>query len=504
MLALLTVVMGSCSSDNVELANYQYNGKVFQQTIGDVRDAVASYMYEDMDLATDIESQKMFLLQYFIMLDFMLFDQLEEDFTNTIAFQTNALNLDELSEMYVLYNKGYELVTEDIESQGADVVKASHILFSTMDITETNSDEMDAIYNKAIGVLDALKESSKPYEDFVSYVADFSDDTGSAASDGDVGYFVKGVMVPAFEDAAFSVTKEGLYPEIVESIFGYHIIYVTEAPEKKPIDELSELLADSMPSYIISGLYSQVYEDLYNDNVTNYYTVNIPTEENTNWVIQIDGIEYSFNNIPEAANLVKIYDTTFAWQDCKDILLTMQIPIPDPMVSNEFVTYMDQFDYVMFNVQRAIDAGIKKKSDFQKEVDDMYWMLMTQKAIPFFEADLADKVLIYNTPEYVSNTYEMLMYYQVPEMYDETNEEYFPLEDVYSLVSNYNYSMIYQQELTTWLYDATNRYQLTYNDNGFEKLSDELSAELDEYLNSEEYQYYMQNQSQFNLDDLMN
>ncbi len=53
-----------------------------------------------------------------------------------------------------------------------------------------------------------------------------SEDPGSAAEGGDLGYFGKGIMDPAFEEAAFSL-QEGELSEPVRSRFGYHLIKLT-------------------------------------------------------------------------------------------------------------------------------------------------------------------------------------------------------------------------------------------------------------------------------------
>ena len=67
-------------------------------------------------------------------------------------------------------------------------------------------------------------------EDFGKVAAEFSTDTGSKNSDGDLGWFGKGKMVAEFETAAF--TQEiGVIGPPVKSQFGYHIIQVLDRRE---------------------------------------------------------------------------------------------------------------------------------------------------------------------------------------------------------------------------------------------------------------------------------
>ncbi|NHO53575.1 peptidylprolyl isomerase [Acetobacter estunensis] len=65
--------------------------------------------------------------------------------------------------------------------------------------------------------------------DFGTLAAKLSTDKGSAQNNGgDLGWFKKGDMVPAFSDAAFAM-KPGTYSQTpVKSQFGYHVIQVLE------------------------------------------------------------------------------------------------------------------------------------------------------------------------------------------------------------------------------------------------------------------------------------
>lgn len=71
-----------------------------------------------------------------------------------------------------------------------------------------------------------------------------SQDPGSAANGGDLGLFGRGMMVPAFEEAAFSL-KQGEISAPVKSDFGWHVIRVTgvQPAKSRPFAEVRAELA---------------------------------------------------------------------------------------------------------------------------------------------------------------------------------------------------------------------------------------------------------------------
>ncbi|HNR19201.1 MAG TPA: SurA N-terminal domain-containing protein [Bacteroidia bacterium] len=97
----------------------------------------------------------------------------------------------------------------------ADSVKASHILFKTN--TPADSTVMKA---KADSIYNLIKKGAK-----LSSFASLSEDPGSAAKEGDLGWFKPGVMVPEFNDFCFNNKTGSL--GVVKTSFGYHIIEVT-------------------------------------------------------------------------------------------------------------------------------------------------------------------------------------------------------------------------------------------------------------------------------------
>lgn len=87
----------------------------------------------------------------------------------------------------------------------ADKIKCSHILVKKQ--------------SEAMTVLERLEKG----ESFANLARELSVDRGSGKKGGDLGLFGRGVMVKAFEDAAFKLNK-GEISQPVKTEFGYHII----------------------------------------------------------------------------------------------------------------------------------------------------------------------------------------------------------------------------------------------------------------------------------------
>ena len=109
-------------------------------------------------------------------------------------------------------------------------VRASHIL-----IKPDGFD--DASKKKAWAAIEDVLRQAKAGDDFAALAKQHSSD-GSAQQGGDLGFFTKGRMVPAFSAAAFAL-QPGQISDVVETQFGYHIIKVTERKDV-PFEEASE------------------------------------------------------------------------------------------------------------------------------------------------------------------------------------------------------------------------------------------------------------------------
>ncbi len=110
--------------------------------------------------------------------------------------------------------------------------QASHILIRL----EEDADQ--ASLTEAQGKIDDLKQRISQGEDFAELARANSEDPGTAENGGDLGYFGKGLMDPAFEEAVFSL-QEGDLSEPVRTAFGLHLIKLTgiKAGSVKSFDE---------------------------------------------------------------------------------------------------------------------------------------------------------------------------------------------------------------------------------------------------------------------------
>lgn len=90
-------------------------------------------------------------------------------------------------------------------------------------------------------------------EDFALLAKEYSDDIGSAAEGGELGWTNPGQMVPEFE-AAMASTDIGEISEPVRSEFGWHILEVTDRREQNMAEEMRK-------RQVMNYLHEQKYDE---------------------------------------------------------------------------------------------------------------------------------------------------------------------------------------------------------------------------------------------------
>ncbi len=131
------------------------------------------------------------------------------------------------------------------QKQIPDSVKASHILVAwnglrtAVDVSRTKEEAKTL----ADSIVDAVKGNT---EKFTELAAKFSADNSNKDKGGDLGYFVPGTMVPAFNDYCFENKTGDL--GVVETQFGYHVIRIDEQKNEQKAIKVATVAQKIEPS----------------------------------------------------------------------------------------------------------------------------------------------------------------------------------------------------------------------------------------------------------------
>jgi peptidyl-prolyl cis-trans isomerase D len=117
-------------------------------------------------------------------------------------------------------------------------VHARHILLTVA--PDAPAEEVERVR----GEIAAAAQRISNGEAFEQVASEVSQDPGSRARGGDLGFFARGQMVKEFEDAAFALAP-GKVSEPVKSDFGFHLIEVLERQDAllRPLDAVREEIA---------------------------------------------------------------------------------------------------------------------------------------------------------------------------------------------------------------------------------------------------------------------
>jgi parvulin-like peptidyl-prolyl isomerase len=157
-----------------------------------------------------------------------------------------------LAETDLLRQKLYDAVTADVPTT-EEQVRAQHILIRiiTPQPTATPLPEgqptptpdpsatptpVPVSSDQALARIIAIKQQLDAGADFATLAKQYSEDTGSKAQGGELGWFGKDQMVAEFADAAFKL-QPGQVSDPVKTQYGYHLIKLEERDPAHPIDQ---------------------------------------------------------------------------------------------------------------------------------------------------------------------------------------------------------------------------------------------------------------------------
>ncbi len=254
---------------NADLTIPQFEGQVKNQILIDkLRNLIsASALVTDADVQKDFENKNTkvkFDYAYFTKDDIekslhpadaelqAFYQQNKARYANSIPetrkLQYVVVNADKVAAQISISQDDLERYYEDHrdEYRVPDRVNVRHILIKTpLPGADGKVDQKgaEAARQKAEDILKQLKSGGN----FAALAKKYSQDPGSAANGGSLGWIVKGQTVPEFEKAAFSLAK-GETSGVVQSSYGFHIIHVDDKQNAhvKSLDEVKDQITSAI------------------------------------------------------------------------------------------------------------------------------------------------------------------------------------------------------------------------------------------------------------------
>lgn len=135
---------------------------------------------------------------------------------------------------YILEKQIVEPGEEQLYNRRKFELRVSHIMI------RPDSTGEEAARQRAQSILDSIKHGAS----FDEMAKKYSDDNYSKNIGGDIYYVTAGLLPPSFEDAAYATPKDSVYPNVVHTRYGYHLIKVTDKRERIPQIKASHIMVN--------------------------------------------------------------------------------------------------------------------------------------------------------------------------------------------------------------------------------------------------------------------
>ncbi len=174
---------------------------------------------------------------------------------------------------------GYHIlkVTDKRKSRGT--IRTAHIMVAA---SKSSSEEEK---QNALKKINEIYEKLKKGESFESLAKEHSDDPGSSQKGGELPAFGSGTttrMVPAFEDAAFALLKDGDFSMPIQTDYGYHIIKRIEWKDVKPFADMKK----ELQMRVNKDERSKKTQDSFVEKLKSTYSYQDFSEKNAAWFIK--------------------------------------------------------------------------------------------------------------------------------------------------------------------------------------------------------------------------
>lgn len=188
----------------------------------------------DRALQDSIEQYKNFLHLY-VNYRMKLKDAIEKGFDNKKELQEELINYkNKIGRTYLLEKEIYLPGMQKLYDQRKYELRVSHIMIRPDSLGE------EPARLRAEGLLKRIKAG----ESFEEIAKQYSDDTFSKPDGGDIYWITAGIIVPVFENAAYSTPINTVHPEVVKTPYGFHLIKVTDRRNRITEIKAAHILVD--------------------------------------------------------------------------------------------------------------------------------------------------------------------------------------------------------------------------------------------------------------------
>ncbi|MGE5497018.1 MAG: peptidylprolyl isomerase [Syntrophothermus sp.] len=231
--ALMMFILSSCTPEHSKIVVAEYGGEKI--SLGELENVYAKNAGGIDAAKKDSLSKIKNFLDLYVNFKMKLKDAQLRGFDKNQALQSELNDYKEkVGSTYLVEKEMVNPGIRDLYEKRKTELRAAHIMLRP----DTMSDA------QARAFAQSLLERIKKGESFEELAKQYSADQYSKNSGGDVYYLTAGAVVPEFEDAAYKTPVGQVYPEVVKTRFGYHIIKVTEKHDRVPAVKAAHIMID--------------------------------------------------------------------------------------------------------------------------------------------------------------------------------------------------------------------------------------------------------------------
>ncbi len=250
---------------------------------------------------------------------------------------------------------GYHLAIKSAERPARGEVEIAHILIRKPEGTKTGSMPIPA-------QLQSAQKMLNNGDDFAKVAARISEDGKTKDNAGYLGFIGINRYEPAFENAAFGLTKDGQVSEIIESSVGFHLIRRISAKGIQPLDDIRPLLETKVKA---DGRFEDAKKQMLKD-----IRVKANVQEN----------KAVFGRY--AAELVDSTFLSFRWKPAKTGVTTPLLAVGD-----DYKVGLDQFqEYLRKNSRQRVSMG--RNSNASTVASNLYDTWIDEQLMAYAESRL--------------------------------------------------------------------------------------------------------------------